>query len=64
MYKIFYSLLVLIWIGDILNMPIMMFNYLDTVIPVNTLAWLMIWVFIPTTRNMVVHTIDCDVDEE
>lgn len=64
MYKIFYSLLVLIWIGDILNIPLMFFNYLDTVLPINALAWLLIWLCLPSTKNIMVHSIDCREDEE
>ncbi|AIY78861.1 hypothetical protein U728_728 [Clostridium botulinum 202F] len=47
MYKIFYSLITIIWILDILNIPRM--EFLDTQIPINTLAWLLIWIFIPST---------------
>ncbi len=47
MYKIFYSLITIIWILDILNIPVM--EFLDTQIPINTLAWLLIWIFIPST---------------
>lgn len=64
MYKIFYSLLVLIWIGDVLNMPLTFFNYLDTALPINALAWLLIWLYLPTTKNIMVHSIDCQEDEE
>lgn len=49
MYKIFYSLLIIIWILDILNVPIM--GFMDSQIPINTLAWLLIWILIPSTTN-------------
>ena len=32
---------------DILNLPIV--NFLDTEIPINTLAWILIFIFIPGT---------------
>lgn len=49
MYKTFLSVLTIVWIMDILNLPFMVF--LDTEIPINTLAWLMIWIFIPSASG-------------
>nr|DAG65928.1 MAG TPA: hypothetical protein [Caudoviricetes sp.] len=46
MYKIFYSLLVIFWIFDILNLPFM--YIFDTVYPINGLAWFLIWALLPT----------------
>ena len=46
-YKIFVALLTIVWILDILNLPFM--TPLDVDIPINTLAWLLIWVFLPAT---------------
>lgn len=63
MYKIFYALLTMLWVGDILNMPIGLFEYLDGVLPINTLAWLLIWILVPSTKHKIVHTIDCDIEE-
>lgn len=51
MYKIFYTLLIIIWVLDILNIPGM--EFMDTQIPINTLAWLLIWICIPSTTNEV-----------
>lgn len=47
MYKIFKALLSIVWIMDILNFPIV--DFLDTEIPINTLAWILIFIFIPGT---------------
>lgn len=47
MYKIFNALLTIVWVMDILNLPIV--NFLDTEIPINTLAWILIFIFIPST---------------
>lgn len=47
MYKIFNALLTIVWVMDILNLPIV--NFLDTEIPINTLAWILIIIFIPGT---------------
>lgn len=51
MYKIFYSLLTIVWILDITNMPFM--EMLDTTYPVNTLAWFLIWIFLPSTKVVI-----------
>lgn len=45
MYKTFYSLLLIFWILDILNLPFM--EIFDTVYPINGLAWFLIWFFMP-----------------
>lgn len=49
MYKLFYAILTLIWILDILNFP--QFEILDTTYPINTLGWFLIWVFIPSASS-------------
>ena len=51
MYKIFYSCLTIFWILDITNMPFM--QIFDTKYPINTLAWILIWIFIPSTERVV-----------
>jgi len=51
MFKIFYALLIIIWVLDIVNIPGM--EFMDTQVPINTLAWLLIWIFIPSTTNEV-----------
>ena len=43
MYKIFKSILTIIWIVDIINIPCL--ECLDTTIPINTLGWFLIWLF-------------------
>lgn len=47
MYKTFVSLLIIVWIMDILNLPFM--EFLDTTYPVNGWAWFLIWILIPGT---------------
>ena len=49
MYKIFVALVNIIWILDILNMPFM--EFLDTTIPINGLAWLLIFIVMPMTND-------------
>lgn len=51
MYKIFVALLSIVWVLDILNLPFMAF--LDTTYPINRLAWLLIWVFLPSTKTII-----------
>lgn len=46
MYKLFYFALTVFWIFDIINIPFM--EMFDAVYPVNTFAWLLIWIFIPS----------------
>ena len=45
MYATFYTLLTIVWVMDILNLPFM--EFLDTTYPINGLAWLLIWLLIP-----------------
>ena len=45
MYKVFYSLISIIWILDILQISFM--NFLDTSVPINALAWFLIFVVMP-----------------
>lgn len=49
MYKLFYACLVIIWICDILNLPFV--EFLDSAIPINGLAWFLIFWFIPGSGN-------------
>lgn len=49
MYKLGVAILTIVWILDILNIPCM--DFLDTTIPINTLGWFLIWVFIPSTSK-------------
>lgn len=58
MYRVLYSLMVIIWIVDILNMNIMInsvnvHEFLDVTIPVNGWAWFLLWVFLPSTSVVV-----------
>lgn len=41
-----YLFIVVFWILDILNMPFMV--QFDTVYPLNTLFWLLVWVLMPS----------------
>ncbi|EJA6675901.1 Uncharacterised protein [Clostridioides difficile] len=47
MFKILKTILIIIWVVDILNFP--QFQFLDTTYPINTLAWLLIWILIPSS---------------
>lgn len=52
MFKIFKALIVIIWLIDILNISFMINNvdvavFLDKTIPLNTLFWILLWLFIP-----------------
>ena len=49
MYKIFNAILTIVWVLDILNVPCM--EVLDTTIPINTLGWFLIWLFIPSAET-------------
>lgn len=58
MYRVLYSLMVIIWIVDILNMNIMIngvnvHEFLDVTIPINGWAWFLLWVFLPSTSVVV-----------
>lgn len=44
MHKLFKSLLTLVWVLDLINIP--QLEILDVTIPINTLAWLLIWLFV------------------
>lgn len=47
MFKVLKTILIIIWVVDILNFP--QFQFLDTTYPINTLAWLLIWILIPSS---------------
>lgn len=51
MYKIFRAIISIVWVFDILNFP--QLECLDTTYPVNTLAWLLIFFFIPSARAVI-----------
>ena len=51
MYRIFYSLLTIFWIFDILNLPFM--QIFDTTYPINTVEWILIWILIPSVDTTV-----------
>lgn len=51
MYKIFYALLNIFWVFDIIDMPFM--EQFDTRYQINTLAWLLIWLVIPCANAAV-----------
>ena len=42
------AIILLVWIADIINLP--QLEWMDTTYPINTLAWLLIWIFIPLTK--------------
>ena len=49
MYKIFYSLISIVWVLDILDMPFM--SFLDVEFPINTLGWFLILIVLPGTES-------------
>lgn len=49
MYKIFYALMIITFVLDVLNMPFM--AALDTVYPINGLAWALIIAFVPVPQH-------------
>lgn len=51
MYKLFYSILTIVWILDIFNLPFM--EFLDVVYPINGLVWFLIWISLPSTDNII-----------
>jgi hypothetical protein len=56
MYKIIYTAITIFWILDICNLPFM--EMFDTTYPINALVWLLIWIFIPSTKTVIEHTKD------
>ena len=49
MYKVFLALLNIVWVLDILDIPCM--KFLDTTVPINTLAWFLIFMLIPSDKK-------------
>lgn len=54
MFKIFKTLIIIIWVIDILNINFTINNiqvaeFLDTTVPINFWAWLLIWLFMPSS---------------
>lgn len=49
MYKLGVAILTIIWILDILNIPCL--EFLDTTVPINGLAWFLIWILIPSIHK-------------
>ena len=50
-YKIFKALITIVWILDILNFT--QLEFLDRAYPVNTLAWILIFIFLPSDNPIV-----------
>lgn len=50
MYKIFYALLTIVWLLDIVNFP--GFEILDTTYPINFWMWFWIWLLMPRTESI------------
>lgn len=56
MWKVLKTLIIIIWIIDILNIDFIINNVhiaelLDETIPLNTLFWILFWVFAPTSED-------------
>lgn len=57
LYAIFKTLLVIIWIIDILNIDfiingIHVAEFLDVTVPLNGWFWLLVWLLIPTVTEL------------
>ena len=57
LYAIFKTLLVIIWIVDILNIDfiingIHVAEFLDVTVPLNGWFWLLVWLLIPTVTEL------------
>ena len=50
MYKTLYAILTIIWILDIVNFP--GFEILDITYPINFCIWLLIWIFLPSCKDI------------
>ena len=58
LYKIFKSLLIIIWIIDILNIDFVINDshiatFIDDTIPLNGLFWFLVWLLIPSTSIII-----------
>lgn len=58
MFKIFKSLLIIIWIIDIFNIDFVIngthiAEFLDVIIPLNGWFWFFVWCLVPTTSSYV-----------
>lgn len=61
MFKIFKTILLIIWLIDILNINcvingIQIAEFLDTTVPINTLFWLLLWILIPSSSRINIKT--------
>ena len=54
MYKILYAALSIFWVFDIIDLPFML--KFDTIYPINTLAWFLIWAAIPSAGAAIEYT--------
>lgn len=57
LYAIFKTLLVIIWIVDILNIDfvineIHIAEFLDVTVPLNGWFWLLVWLLVPTVTEL------------
>ena len=50
MYKTLYAMLTIIWILDIVNFP--GFEILDITYPIIFWIWLLIWIFLPSCKDI------------
>lgn len=63
MFKIFKTLLLIIWIIDIFNInfvinEINIAEFLDVTLPLNGLFWFILWIFIPSSDYIKINTIE------
>jgi len=57
MYKIFYAILVIIWVIDVFNIDFIIngvhvAEFLDTTVAINFWAWFIIWLLLPTAHEV------------
>lgn len=51
MYKIFLSIVSIIWLGDVFNLEVL--SFLDTTIPINGWMWFCIWLMLPSSNTTI-----------
>ena len=63
MFKIFKTLLLIIWLIDITNIDFIINGthlayFLDVTLPLNTWFWLLLWLLIPSSEAAIIHKED------
>lgn len=63
MFKIFKTLLLIVWLIDITNIDFIVNGthlayFLDVTLPLNTWFWLLLWLLIPSSEATIIHKED------